>query len=109
MAERAGFEPAVGRKPYNGLASRRFRPLSHLSAFAMQRQAQDAPGTPSNVTPRRRAVKCLSRAGRTGESPRHATAERVYLPCGAGIDRLSASGLWRLPLFVDNTPYEELR
>src|SRR5262245_55562923 len=30
-AERAGFEPAVGCYPYNGLASRRDRPLCHLS------------------------------------------------------------------------------
>ena len=30
-AERAGFEPAVGCDPYNGLASRRDRPLCHLS------------------------------------------------------------------------------
>ena len=29
--ERAGFEPAVGCDPYNGLASRRDRPLCHLS------------------------------------------------------------------------------
>lgn len=30
-AERAGFEPAVGSKPYADLANRCFRPLSHLS------------------------------------------------------------------------------
>jgi hypothetical protein len=31
MAERGGFEPPVQFYPYNGLANRRFRPLSHLS------------------------------------------------------------------------------
>src|SRR5213594_2107183 len=31
MAERGGFEPPIGFNPYNGLANRRFRPLSHLS------------------------------------------------------------------------------
>ena len=32
MAEREGFEPSVeALVPYNGLANRRFRPLSHLS------------------------------------------------------------------------------
>ena len=32
MAERAGFEPAVRCDPYDDLANRCFRPLSHLSA-----------------------------------------------------------------------------
>jgi len=31
VAERGGFEPPVRFYPYNGLANRRFRPLSHLS------------------------------------------------------------------------------
>src|SRR5437867_13333598 len=31
LAERGGFEPLVRFNPYNGLANRRFRPLSHLS------------------------------------------------------------------------------
>lgn len=31
QAERAGFEPAVGLKPYTDLANRRIRPLCHLS------------------------------------------------------------------------------
>ena len=31
LAERGGFEPPVQCYPYNGLANRRFRPLSHLS------------------------------------------------------------------------------
>ena len=31
MAERAGFEPAVEFNPYDDLANRCFRPLSHLS------------------------------------------------------------------------------
>jgi hypothetical protein len=32
LAEREGFEPSVeALVPYNGLANRRFRPLSHLS------------------------------------------------------------------------------
>ena len=31
LAEREGFEPSVRFNPYNGLANRRFRPLSHLS------------------------------------------------------------------------------
>ena len=31
VAERGGFEPPVRYKPYNALAKRRFRPLSHLS------------------------------------------------------------------------------
>ena len=33
VTERTGFEPAVGFKPYDGLANRCFRPLSHLSNF----------------------------------------------------------------------------
>ncbi len=33
MAERSGFEPEVRNYPYNGLASRRFKPLSHLSVW----------------------------------------------------------------------------
>ncbi len=32
VAERVGFEPTVRCYPYNGLASRRYRPLSHLSS-----------------------------------------------------------------------------
>ena len=35
MAERGGFEPPVRFNPYNGLANRRFRPLSHLSVYAV--------------------------------------------------------------------------
>ena len=35
MAERAGFEPAVGFDPYDGLANRSFRPLRHLSALSV--------------------------------------------------------------------------
>ncbi len=31
-AERGGFEPPIGFDTYNGLANRRFRPLSHLSS-----------------------------------------------------------------------------
>ena len=31
QAERTGFEPAEGFKPFTDLANRRFRPLSHLS------------------------------------------------------------------------------
>ena len=33
LAERGGFEPPVQCYPYNGLANRRFRPLSHLSVI----------------------------------------------------------------------------
>ena len=33
MAERRGFEPLVRCYPYDGLANRCFRPLSHLSAL----------------------------------------------------------------------------
>ena len=33
MAERGGFEPPVRYDPYDGLANRCFRPLSHLSAI----------------------------------------------------------------------------
>jgi hypothetical protein len=36
LAERGGFEPPVQFNPYNGLANRRFRPLSHLSYTAVQ-------------------------------------------------------------------------
>ena len=32
LAERGGFEPPVEVSPYDGLANRCFRPLSHLSA-----------------------------------------------------------------------------
>src|SRR6185503_13097561 len=31
MAEGTGFEPAIGGKPYNGLANRRLQPLGHPS------------------------------------------------------------------------------
>ena len=31
FAERAGFEPAVPDKEYDGLANRWFQPLTHLS------------------------------------------------------------------------------
>src|SRR6185503_8905194 len=31
LAERGGFEPPERFNPFNGLANRRFRPLSHLS------------------------------------------------------------------------------
>ena len=31
ITERGGFEPPIGFDTYNGLANRRFRPLSHLS------------------------------------------------------------------------------
>jgi hypothetical protein len=37
MAERGGFEPPVRFNPYNGLANRHFRPLSHLSVIDYQR------------------------------------------------------------------------
>jgi hypothetical protein len=33
MAETTGFEPVVVFNDYNGLANRRFQPLSHVSAF----------------------------------------------------------------------------
>ena len=36
MAERAGFEPAVGFDPYDGLANRSFRPLRHLSGTVVK-------------------------------------------------------------------------
>ena len=35
LAERGGFEPPVRFNPYNGLANRHFRPLSHLSSRCM--------------------------------------------------------------------------
>jgi hypothetical protein len=37
MAEKGGFEPPVRFYSYNGLANRRFRPLSHLSGFIPQK------------------------------------------------------------------------
>jgi hypothetical protein len=36
LAERTGFEPAVGFDPYADLANRCFRPLSHLSGYFSQ-------------------------------------------------------------------------
>jgi hypothetical protein len=36
MAERGGFEPPVEVSPYDGLANRCFRPLSHLSVEALE-------------------------------------------------------------------------
>ena len=36
LAERTGFEPAVGFDPYADLANRCFRPLSHLSGYHSQ-------------------------------------------------------------------------
>ncbi len=43
---RTGFEPAVGSYPYNGLANRRFRPLSHLTnlGIRMSKSHQILPG-----------------------------------------------------------------
>jgi hypothetical protein len=38
MAERGGFEPPVGFYTYNALAKRRYRPLSHLSVWKVQKQ-----------------------------------------------------------------------
>jgi hypothetical protein len=37
LAERGGFEPPVEFSPYDGLANRCFRPLSHLSAASVGR------------------------------------------------------------------------
>ena len=52
MAERAGFEPADEVNPVNGLASRRIRPLCHLSA------------------PRKKSTTCeASRQAAGGENP----------------------------------------
>src|SRR5713101_178831 len=36
LAERGGFEPPERFNPFNGLANRRFRPLSHLSTPRFQ-------------------------------------------------------------------------
>ena len=42
MAERGGFEPPVRFYPYNALAKRRYRPLSHLSVSGSpQKNAAD--------------------------------------------------------------------
>ena len=35
--DRAGFEPAVEREPYAGLANRYLQPLGHLSRFKFKR------------------------------------------------------------------------
>ena len=43
LAERGGFEPPIGFNPYNGLANRRFRPLSHLSASGPRVSAPNRP------------------------------------------------------------------
>ena len=39
-AERGGFEPPIRFDTYNGLANRRFRPLSHLSGWGGARQGR---------------------------------------------------------------------
>ena len=47
MAEREGFEPSVRYYPYDGLANRCFRPLSHLSAvgyYNIHRLSENANG-----------------------------------------------------------------
>jgi hypothetical protein len=36
MAEREGFEPSVGFDPHDGLASRWFQPLTHLSVSSVE-------------------------------------------------------------------------
>ncbi len=45
QAERGGFEPPIGFDTYNGLANRRFRPLSHLSVMVQEadRAGRDRP------------------------------------------------------------------
>ncbi len=50
MAVRTGFEPAVGDETYNGLANRRFRPLSHLTFQIgfMNRSQEIATSRPAN-------------------------------------------------------------
>jgi hypothetical protein len=37
MAEREGFEPSIRFNPYDALAKRCFRPLSHLSGCKVER------------------------------------------------------------------------
>ena len=41
LAERGGFEPPERFNPFNGLANRRFRPLSHLSTPHFRQPAQN--------------------------------------------------------------------
>jgi hypothetical protein len=38
MAETTGFEPVEAFNGFNGLANRRFQPLSHVSAFYEKRK-----------------------------------------------------------------------
>ena len=39
LAETTGFEPVVAFNGYNGLANRRFQPLSHVSALRYWRKS----------------------------------------------------------------------
>jgi hypothetical protein len=50
LAERGGFEPPVRFYPYNGLANRRFRPLSHLSKLPTHRLPPAFPGATGEKT-----------------------------------------------------------
>ena len=48
LEEREGFEPSVqALVPYNGLANRRFRPLSHLSRYCIQLSEEEEGFEPS--------------------------------------------------------------
>src|SRR3954463_5117082 len=51
LAERGGFEPPVRFYPYNALAKRRYRPLSHLSETG-----------PPSETRRRQSARRISSA-----------------------------------------------
>jgi len=49
-AERGGFEPPIPFSQYNGLANRRFRPLSHLSGCRDSEVSADGPGESNKDT-----------------------------------------------------------
>ena len=49
LAEREGFEPSEGFKPFNGLANRPVKPLRHLSVHCVTRESSDCSASHDGV------------------------------------------------------------
>ncbi|MDB5349209.1 MAG: xerC 3 [Planctomycetota bacterium] len=58
--ERGGFEPPNRLSPVNGLANRRFRPLSHLSWVGLSKEIRLGKGTKPPRSRQRHAFRCES-------------------------------------------------
>ncbi len=75
LAERGGFEPPIRFNPYNGLANRRFRPLSHLSIKLITRASrpQSALGSPgfAPLAATRFAASKRTTSQPIGKHPKH--------------------------------------